>query len=460
MARMGLWWGGVALVLGTGCGGTLPETEDEAESAFVEVTKEGLSGEFGVTNVNEDFDPTENLSETAALSNQVQVEVSGNDVYVVWVDRATGDGDVYFRVSHDEGRTFEEPINLSMSTRTAFAPQLARSGSSVYVTWQEDGVRFAASHDQGENFEPSERISGVTGGRPQIAAVDEHVYVTWPEGVTDVDDSEEGFIQFRASHNRGDSFDDLITLNTNRAFGAVDIAAAGDSVYVIWDEFITRDLPEVRFRRSTNNGDSFGGVRNMSEFSSAVDRSPQLAAVGDNVYAVWSRCITGSPCEIIFRRSTNDGSTFSSRRNLSSNSGDSVRPIIDATGDNVYVVWTDTTPGSQEVFFRRSTSEGESFSSTRNLSNTPGNSVAPALASVGSFVRVIWHDDTFGNDEILYRVSDDRGGSFEGIDNLSETPGTSNFGDIIATSTEVHVVWLDNTPGNADIFYRRGEVAD
>ena len=47
---------------------------------------------------------------------------------------------------------------------------------------------------------------------------------------------------------------------------------------------------------------------------------------------------------------------FKKIKNLSHNSGKSEDPQIAMSGNNVYVVWQDNTPGNFDIFFRRGTS--------------------------------------------------------------------------------------------------------
>src|SRR3712207_9512147 len=89
--------------------------------------------------------------------------VSGINVYVVWEDTSNGgDSDIFFRVSNDNGETFEPPIDLSSNTGLAFSPQMIVSGNSVYVVWQDTSnggdsdIFFRVSNDNGETFERSE----------------------------------------------------------------------------------------------------------------------------------------------------------------------------------------------------------------------------------------------------------------------------------------------------------------
>jgi hypothetical protein len=67
----------------------------------------------------------------------------------------------------------------------------------------------------------------------------------------------------------------------------------------------------------------------------------------------------------------------------------------------------------------------------------------------------VWVDDTPGNFDILYRRSTNGGASFGATDNLSNNVGLSFEPSVAASGNNVYVGWRDSTPGNFDILYRR-----
>jgi hypothetical protein len=82
---------------------------------------------------------------------------SGNYVYVVWWDNKTENWEVFFARSTDNGRTFEQPLNLSNNTGRSENAQIFALQENVYVTWWDNStgtreVLFRASTDNGNSF--------------------------------------------------------------------------------------------------------------------------------------------------------------------------------------------------------------------------------------------------------------------------------------------------------------------
>jgi hypothetical protein len=232
------------------------------------------------------------------------------------------------------------------------------------------------------------------------------------------------------------------------------IAVSGNNVYVVWEERIPQGGVDIFFRRSTDGGASFGETTDLSE-NAVVSLFPGIAVSGNNIYVVWR---DGS--EISYRMSTDGGASFGSTDNLSNNAGFSQASAITASGSNVYVVWTDDTSGNTEILYRRSTDGGASFGSTDNLSNSAGFSFDPAISAFGNNVYVVWSDDSPGNADILFKRSLDSGESFS-IDstNLSNSDGFSFHSSLAAVDNSIFIVWEDHTPGAPDILFKSSQTA-
>ena len=93
------------------------------------------------------------------------------------------------------------------------------------------------------------------------------------------------------------------------------------------------------YRKSTNGGLNFGGIIDLSR-NLRSSFEPKLAASQRSVHIVWSSG-ENTPGEIFYRKSDNNGITFGKVENLSNNVGNSEEPAIAVSRNNVYIVWMD-----------------------------------------------------------------------------------------------------------------------
>jgi hypothetical protein len=397
-----------------------------------------------------DFAEQLNLSSNAGYSQAPQVAVSGSNVYVVWYDLSGANSDIFFSRSTNYGASFGSTVNLSSNAAESGNPKLAVSGSNVYVVWHDNtpgnyDTFFKRSTDAGATFGSTVNLSTNPGSSnyPQLAVLGSNVYIVWEDHTPGNSD-----IFIATSTNNGASFALPVNLSNNAdsSFGG-QIAVSGSNVYVSWHDF-TPGNNDIFLRRSTDDGATFGASVNLSNNAgNSID--PQLSVLGSNVYVVWQDRTPGND-DIFFRRSTDDGATFSASVNLSNNAGFSNSPQIAVSGINVYVAWYDFTPGNFDIFYRRSADAGSIFSASVNLSNNPEDSYVPQLAVSGSNVYVVWRGV-----DVFLKISINSGTTFGSTMNVSSNTGTSTLPQI-AIAGNLHLVWQDETPGTPDIFYSRG----
>jgi hypothetical protein len=105
------------------------------------------------------------------------IATSDNNIYIAWSTNKTGINDeVMFRASTDGGKTFGDKINLSNSTNADSQDvQIDASGDRVFVTWWERNATseeplLRTSTDMGATFGPvmklgaNETIGSSSGG--------------------------------------------------------------------------------------------------------------------------------------------------------------------------------------------------------------------------------------------------------------------------------------------------------
>jgi hypothetical protein len=100
------------------------------------------------------------------------IAVSGSNVYAAWWNNKTGDFEVMFRASTDNGHTFGPKINLSNSPGVASTDaQMGAEGKNVYVIWWETTGHTAEpflriSYDNGKTFGEKIMLSNATSATP------------------------------------------------------------------------------------------------------------------------------------------------------------------------------------------------------------------------------------------------------------------------------------------------------
>src|SRR5919202_1651365 len=222
------------------------------------------------------------------------------------------------------------------------------------------------------------------------------------------------------------------------------ISVSGSNVYVVWSDTTTGN-GDIYFKASTANGTTFSSWKNLSN-NTGVSSSAKIATSGkSNVYVVWSDTTTGNG-DIYLKASTDSGFNFTGKKTLSSKGdvGSSISPQIATSGkSNVYVVWSDTTTGNGDIYFKSSTDNGTTFSKTKNLINTNGSSTDPQIATSGkSNVYVVWSDTTTGNGDIYLRTITYNGTTFSKTKKLSNDTGSSTDPQIATSGkSNVYVVW-------------------
>lgn len=96
------------------------------------------------TDAGASFEAVKNLSNNGADFNHgdLRLGVSGNNLYVVWVDDSLGDRSVFLARSTDAGFSFEHVKNISEGIEDSHSPNIAVSDNNLFVVWQSSNDIF------------------------------------------------------------------------------------------------------------------------------------------------------------------------------------------------------------------------------------------------------------------------------------------------------------------------------
>jgi len=228
------------------------------------------------------------------------------------------------------------------------------------------------------------------------------------------------------------------------------------SLHVVWYDSTPGNL-EIYYKNSTDGGDAWSTSKRLT-WTSGKSWMPAIAADSSgNLYVVWFDDTPGN-YEIYYKKSTDGGATWSTGQRLTFTSGWSESPdiAVDPSG-NLHLVWWDDVLGNNEIYYKKSTDGGATWTPNKRLTWTPEGSGAPAIAVDSSaHLHVVWVDSPTGNYEIYYKKSTDGGATWSTNKRLTWTSGNSTSPAMaIDTSAHLHVVWQSNPALNDEIYYRK-----
>lgn len=287
----------------------------------------------------------------------------GGLIAVAWADQTRRD--VFFQFYDRKGEALlAAPVNVSRDAEIfSWLPRVALAPgdpSAVYVAWQElifsggshgGDIFFARSTNGGRSFDAplnlSVSIAGDGKGRVSPDRWDNgsldvvvgpagEIHVAWTEY--------EGALWYRRSPDRGRTFTERVLIagdQTAPARAPSLAVGAGKDVHLSWT-VLEGASPGVRVATSTDGGAAFGAPVVVGERDGAGD-APKLAVDGrGTVHLVYAAPPHGSgrSSRILYTRQPVGAERFEASRRITDGAGSAgyPSPAIDREG-GVYVVW-------------------------------------------------------------------------------------------------------------------------
>jgi hypothetical protein len=354
------------------------------------------------------------------------------------------------------------PTKVPVSTEPAqeYAPQIARHGYQVYVTWYTGNNSYVKASTAG-GWAWGLPVTII--GRHPTTAVDVNgaVYVCYDYS---------GTVYCIQSADGGQTFTSPLSLG---AGCSPDIAVdASGKLYVVWQEQCSGPDAFTNVILARLIVQAYGPINLMATITKTVvgrtsinySEPPKVAVSpsGQHVYVIW-KCppIYGNYVRTYFARSTNSGNTFEPRFNPTGfvRHGE-YSPDVAAFGENiVYITWVLDQYGNWRTHFARSGNSGRSFSPRLELGKSGSDYDSTIAADDRGQVCVAWRQDAGQGTDLYLRCSINGGQSFQPARLLvSGLPGTSQYKPALvlwngASATYLDAVWEDTRNGNRDIYF-------
>ena len=197
--------------------------------------------------------------------------------------------------------------------------------------------------------------------------------------------------------------------------------------------------------RLTNNG-AFSG-------------NPNVAVSGSVVHVVWYDSRDGDP-ELYYKRSSDGGLNWGTDTRLTLNLGPSIEPSISVSGSILHVVWREFRDDNWEIYYKQSTNGGLSWDPDVRLTINDGISQYPNVSATDSIVHVVWQDQRDGNWEIYHKRSSDEGLTWSADSRVTNDSSSSFSPSAVINGSTLHVVWTDDRDGNWEIYYKRNPTGE
>ncbi len=207
-------------------------------------------------------------------------------------------------------------------------------------------------------------------------------------------------------------------------------------------------------------------------------QNPSQPAVGPDgtIYESFQRRFTNKPVDLLLAQSPDGGRTFSeSPIDSANNLGvqyDPAKLVVDPKSGALYSVWSDSRAGSEQIFFRKSTNKGATWSEAALLSPDPkvtGSSRSPSIsvAPDGRIDVVYYHTppEQPNFDDVYLESSSDAGATFK-VHQVNPKPIDRSLGysgpasslrlvgnhyppTVSSLDTTAYVVWSDTVNATA-----------
>jgi hypothetical protein len=228
------------------------------------------------------------------------------------------------------------------------------------------------------------------------------------------------------------------------------------NVHLVWYDNTPGNY-EVYYRKGTNGGTTWASAKRLTSTSGASQRPVVAVSPSGHLHVIWWDETPGN-AEVYYGKSTDGGTTWEAAKRLAWTAGQSSYPSLAVySSGTVHAVWQDNTPGNYEIYYRKSADGGATWGTAKRLTWTSGSSGRPGVAvSSSGHIHLVWQDDTPGKAEIYYKKSSDGGTTWTANKRLTWTSGHSNYPSVVVDgSGNPHVVWQDETPGNNEVYYRK-----
>jgi hypothetical protein len=247
------------------------------------------------------------------------------------------------------------------------------------------------------------------------------------------------------------------------------IAVDGNNLYVVWQDARNNesyDDYEIYFKKSTDNGKTWSEEMRLSNGPHYSDY-PKVAVNGNNIHVIWTDDRNLDGFDIYYNRSNDGGETWLGEERIcpATASGSPGYLDIAVNGSNVHVVYGDCSEALNSdfhIYYINSSDNGQTWSTRQRLTSLIRNPNHPSMAVNDNNVHIVWMDHYDKNGQgtagaIFYMNSTDGGLTWSEDFNLTPMNLDAAYPDIVVNGNIIHVTFSEEVSGIWETHYRRSE---
>jgi len=355
------------------------------------------------------------------------IAANGSSLHIVWIARPTGSyNQVAYSRSIDNGSTWG--ITQYLGNPDSSCPSIAVINNNVHIVFKDSinsttKIVYMQSSDNGVSWGNELVISGdvFAGEYPCVSVSGNRIHAVW-------NSADQSNIWYVHSLDNGITWTAPLSIHPGNS--SASISACGDTVHVVFFVRSDPNIPGAKlYMRSEDNGATWGAVKNLGDFVFAMPAEGgflSMAASSNAIHVIWNDYRDGNH-EIYYKRSLDNGDSWSDDTRITTNAGDSIRPAVAVDTNNISIVWEDTWGGTKETFYKTSSDNGTTWEQDKRLSSSTYSSLHPFIALNNNNVHVTWMSEGF----VYYRL-----GLYES--SIPPSVATDNSTNIATTSATLN----------------------
>ncbi len=330
---------------------------------------------------------------TAALNEDMGrcIAASNDTLHVVWHDHRTQGHAIYYTRSIDTGVTWTMPINITDTMGKAIYPCIAVSGKNIHVVWLDTLKGLSASYyihsiDGGNTWSPKMCLDTNTKYWPSVAASGTNVYVAFNKLFSQTPYNTEIYLARSLDNGTTWSAEQLVS-NANGRSEDQSIEVKGSHIHMSWNDNRT-GIMQIYSRESYDGGATWANEMQVSNAVSPNSCYTTMTSLdGNNVDIVYGQT-TSSAWDVWLRPSSDTGTTWSTGVPITNANPSGLYPHMVRSGNNLFVAYMQIVSPAWKNWYLNSTDGGMTWSAPVQI-DFGGQ---PFLALTGCALHVIYPD--------------------------------------------------------------------